>query len=255
MRGKIGIFFSVVLCLALVAGVGYYVVSRDTEGPEIIVSNQMLSYTEGQDKSELLAGVTAVDEKDGDVSDSLVVETVKPGKTGDRAIAVYVAMDSHSNVTRMEYEIAYQGGDSSTLNTVNPVPGGEEAEITEAPQESTEPPVSEEPEGENGAEGDADETALRQQAEADIAALPAGSPVVRLSQYSVTLSTRDTFNYANYIDSITDDHDTRDELYGGIQVDRSDLDMSQPGTYDVTYRVVDSNGNGSNTAHLRIIIQ
>ena len=59
-----------VVCLVLYLG-------KDRKGPEIFFDEErQIEYTEGMDEALLLEGVTAVDEKDGDVSDSLLVEDV-----------------------------------------------------------------------------------------------------------------------------------------------------------------------------------
>ena len=56
-----------------------------------------VSYTHLMDEALLLEGVTAVDEKDGDVSDSLLVEKVA-GTNGKEVIVTYVARDGANNV-------------------------------------------------------------------------------------------------------------------------------------------------------------
>ena len=56
-----------------------------------------VSYEEGMDESLLLQGVVAMDEKDGDVSDSLLVEKIA-GTNGKEVIVTYVARDSANNV-------------------------------------------------------------------------------------------------------------------------------------------------------------
>ena len=66
------------------------------------------------DEALLLEGVTAVDEKDGDVSDSLLVEKVA-GTNGKEVIVTYVARDGANNVGKASraFTVAgsYGGGD------------------------------------------------------------------------------------------------------------------------------------------------
>ena len=73
-----------------------------------------MSYEEGMDESLLLQGVVAMDEKDGDVSDSLLVEKIA-GTNGKEVIVTYVARDSANNVGKASraFPVAgsYMGGD------------------------------------------------------------------------------------------------------------------------------------------------
>jgi len=63
----------IVLCVALGAGTAAVVVTDDRKGPEIeLPADGDVTYEEGSDTAPLLEGVTATDEKDGDVTDSLM---------------------------------------------------------------------------------------------------------------------------------------------------------------------------------------
>ena len=69
----------IVLCVALGAGTAAVVVTDDRKGPEIeLPADGDVTYEEGSDTAPLLEGVTATDEKDGDVTDSLVIENIFP---------------------------------------------------------------------------------------------------------------------------------------------------------------------------------
>ena len=97
-----------VICLIFYLG-------RDRKGPEIFFNEEnQIVYSDGIDEELLLDGVTAVDEKDGDVSDSLLVEKVA-GTNGKEVIVTYVARDSSNNVGKASraFTVAsnYKGGD------------------------------------------------------------------------------------------------------------------------------------------------
>ena len=66
------------VCLFLYLG-------KDRTPPVISFGENPVSYEEGMDEELLLQGVTAVDEKDGDVSDSLLVEKIA-GTNGKEVI-------------------------------------------------------------------------------------------------------------------------------------------------------------------------
>ena len=77
---------AIIVCIGITAGTVFLVLNRDKTAPEIKVpGDNTLTYVAGQDKKLLLEGITAVDDKDGDVSDTLMVESVKPTADGTQA--------------------------------------------------------------------------------------------------------------------------------------------------------------------------
>lgn len=263
---------AIIVCIGITAGTVFLVLNRDKTAPEIKVpGDNTLTYVAGQDKKLLLEGITAVDDKDGDVSDTLMVESVKPTADGTQAEVTYTAMDNSHNVTKKKLMVNYQASGEAA-----PADSGQAPEGTEEGQESgeavTEAPA---PEGETTGEGtgegeaapadpSADPAAQEQPpqetaggaeaAEAAIAQLPAGSPQFRLNEYEVTLPVGSKFDYSTYIQDITDDKDDRSTLFRQIQL-QNPVDTNTPGTYEVVYYVVDSDGNQSNTAILKVNIQ
>ena len=81
----------VILCLGLMGFVGFMKFSEDNTPPEIQFQDNEIVYTAGDSYDGLLDGVTATDNKDGDVTESLVVESVYPNEDGQTAPIVYVA--------------------------------------------------------------------------------------------------------------------------------------------------------------------
>ena len=77
----------VIVCIGLGAGVVFLKGSDDNEGPKITFEEgKDTKYSSNTTKDELLQKVKAYDEKDGDVTDSLTVETMYPkndGKNGN----------------------------------------------------------------------------------------------------------------------------------------------------------------------------
>ena len=70
---------------------------RDELPPVISFPEGAVSYTQGDDPQSLLNGVTAIDERDGDVTESIMISSISV--TGDgTAIAVYHAKDGSNNV-------------------------------------------------------------------------------------------------------------------------------------------------------------
>ena len=70
---------------------------EDRTAPVIHMEEVQREYREGMSNEELLAGVTAMDETDGDVTGSLVVEKVSEVGNGT-VIVTYGVKDSSGNV-------------------------------------------------------------------------------------------------------------------------------------------------------------
>ena len=98
----------VILCLGLMGFVGFMKFSEDNTPPEIQFQDNKIVYTAGDSYDGLLDGVTATDNKDGDVTGSLVVESVYPNEDGQTATIVYVARDSHNNVGKANKVVTYR---------------------------------------------------------------------------------------------------------------------------------------------------
>ena len=80
--------------------------AADQTYPVITMEQEEASISVQDGEEALLEGVTAYDEKDGDVTDSIVIESVSRFVNG-RRIVTYAAFDSDNHVTKMEREISY----------------------------------------------------------------------------------------------------------------------------------------------------
>lgn len=79
--------------------------STDKVPPQISVENQELTLSIHEVETKLLEDVTAWDEKDGDVTDSLVVESLYGITEDSCATVIYAAFDKSGNVTKLERQI------------------------------------------------------------------------------------------------------------------------------------------------------
>ena len=230
-------------CAALLAGNVVIYIGKDRNGPEITVPQEELTYVAGSDTSALLNGVTAVDDRDGDVTSTVTVESIIPNEDQTGASVIYVAKDSKNNVTKAARLISYaaDAGQAAVQEA--------EAAAQQAAQEAAAA-------DQTAASGEDAQTADdgAAQNEAAIAALPAESPRFYLTQYSVEVERGAELNRLGYVQDITDDKDSRDELYQGIQIS-GEVDTNTPGEYMLEYYVVDSDGNTSNTAQLKVTVK
>ena len=98
----------IVLCLA--AFFGYRKLDQlrtDTRAPQIHIDEQPLEVSVRDDKSALLAGITASDNVDGDVTASLVVERVNLTDSDGSISVSYAAFDGAGNVAKAKREGRY----------------------------------------------------------------------------------------------------------------------------------------------------
>lgn len=247
-----------VITVLLAAAVVVLRFMNDRTGPVVTVKSD-LTYHNGITEEELLDGVTARDNKDGDVSDSLRVTAIYPGENDGQAVVIYMAKDSQNNVTKYIRILDVEAG--ATVDSIGKVPTDTSTD-TETEPESAEPETesveqletesAEQPETEAAAADP--ETAARESAEADIAALAPAAPVLRLKQYTVTIPVGSTFNQFSYLENVTDDKDTREMLYRQIMIEGS-VNPAAAGTYELTYWAKDTDGNSSNRAKLTVTVQ
>ena len=229
-------------CAALLAGNVVIYIGKDRNGPEITVPQEELTYVAGSDTSALLSGVTAVDDRDGDVTSTVTVESIIPNEDQTGASVIYVAKDSKNNVTKATRLISYAADAGQAA--------AQEAEA--AAQQATQEAAAADQTAASGEDAQtADDGAA--QNEAAIAALPAESPRFYLTQYSVEVERGAELNRLGYVQDITDDKDSRDELYQGIQIS-GEVDTNTPGEYMLEYYVVDSDGNRSNEEVMTVTV-
>lgn len=90
---------------------------RDELPPVISFPEGVVSYTQGDDPQSLLSGVTALDERDGDVTDSILISSISV--TGDgTAIAVYHAKDGSNNVAMSVRSVQFTPDEEAGLRGI-----------------------------------------------------------------------------------------------------------------------------------------
>lgn len=97
----------ILLCAAVL--MGYRVldgIREDTQPPKIQVGGQ-LTMSVQEPRETMLQGLTATDDRDGDVTDSLVVESILMTEKEATAKVVYAAFDSAGNVAKAEREVVF----------------------------------------------------------------------------------------------------------------------------------------------------
>ena len=99
MKTKVLLILSGLAAILLVLCAWRYFM-EDRRPPQIDVPFSQVSYQEGQDPRILLNGVTATDDRDGDVSKSLRADRIFFSEDGTRVCVTFAAKDSHHNVSK-----------------------------------------------------------------------------------------------------------------------------------------------------------
>ncbi|WP_461816136.1 immunoglobulin-like domain-containing protein [Faecalimonas sp.] len=217
MRNKlitsILIFMSVILLGASVL----ILRKEDRTAPVIEVGKSAITYKEGEDYDQLLEGVVAEDNKDGDVTDKIFVDKIVKSGDGKKAIVKYAVIDQAKNVGTAERKVTYEEN--------------KKEEIKMHPEEKKEEEVT--------------ETSEQQDK---------GMPVIRLKSSTVTVKKGSRFSALSYVDTVEDNQDNKSDLYKRIHIDGK-YNINVQGTYVLQYYVRDHEGNMSNIEKLTLIVQ
>lgn len=104
-RGTAAVF---ILVLAVWAGLRVYSIrSVDSTPPVITCDSDVVEIRVGADESALLKGVTAYDDRDGDLTDEIIIKGVSQLITADTAKVTYIAFDSSNNMTTTSRTVHY----------------------------------------------------------------------------------------------------------------------------------------------------
>lgn len=237
----------VLFALSVVLGIMFVRLhlNTDTVPPVIAIPEEEAVYEEGMDKALLLEGVTATDDVDGDVSDSLMVESVIPLDDGQTATVIYYAKDRSNNVTKATRIVQYRSANAE--------------EWMEELEKMTEEPVQEES-GTEQNESETVDTGTMEEGESESSSESAGkvqadAPTLELSTEKVNIQVGSNFNPLEYVKDIRDDKDDRNHLFGQIHIDRNTVNTAVPGTYEVVFSVTDSDNNCSEQEVLTVIVE
>lgn len=247
-------------CIAL-AGAGYMTYkNQDRTAPEIKVDqSEKIAYTEGEDYGKLLEGVTAQDDKDGDLTSEVFVEKVVP-VSKKKAAVYYGVTDKAKNVGTASREVTYQAAedsdaaeetaqDTASKDTTQKTDEKSEKKTKKKSKKAKAKKTAEEKKAEETAQ---DAAAADQQSEA---LQPNGTrPAMKLAEEAKTIARGTSFNALNEVTDAVDDKDDRDTLFRGLHID-GNYNVNQAGTYTLQYYVQDSDGNASDPITFTLTVQ
>ncbi len=262
MQGK-KLYFLLIVCVIIIfSGCVISTIVTDKEPPEIIISEAGIIdlFTDDMDIKELLKGVTAYDEHDGDVTDSLSIVNLIVINDRQFIQVTYAASDKRNNIAQKSTKIKYSGTkdfinislteNDSTDNdgTDNEIPSQSDSDTTTEPQDT---PVS----GENQtteSQPPAEEGGSGTPVKIDKAAVDAtGIPQIELKYTDYTLHKGKEFTTANALSMVSDTYDDSEDVSNRIVINGlEEIDTDTVGDYELSYLVSDKKGNRSEAQKL-----
>lgn len=273
--------FLLVACIGLAGAVVYMRMNTDTQGPEITFTDQAPTlYHSDMNNNELLAGVTATDNKDGDVSSSLTVESVYE-MDASHVVVTYTAKDKSNNITKQKLELEMDSasikeaskdtsgfGEQTDAADAEATTGADTKNTEKADAKAADTSDSQTSEQDSEDTSSVEETketptptpevdeaqAEKEKQEAEANAMPSQNPKIYLTDYLIKVPVGTSVDLLSYVSEIKDDSDDVYALWRKVQI-TGEVNSAVPGTYKCTYYVIDSQNNISNNAVLTVIVE
>ena len=241
----------------------------DKNGPVITLDQDEIQVSIYDDKSVLLTGITAVDSKDGDVTDSLVVEGISNYIESGRRKYTVVAFDSDNNISRVTRELVYTDYQAPRFSLSGPLrfafsdndyTAGLTASDCIDGDLSSKIRITYDDGFSYGVAGEYKLTYTVSNSGGDAIQLPVtvefynsgdeiSGPQIELHSYLVYIKVGQAVNPSAYI---------KDVSSYGLEISNLNIEnavnSSEPGVYEVVYRAVDSEGQ-TGTARLIVVVE
>lgn len=278
-----------VIDIILLAVCVFLYVRQDRAVPVISFSEDPIVYSESMDEEQLLEGVTAMDDEDGDVSDTLVIEKIAETSDG-KVIVTYAALDGSNNVAKVSRILPVEK--KPEVLTPNTEPSQEESQeettSEEGVQDQEEDQNTPEPDanGENNDENNEGNNEGNNNENDDDQANGAGrrtieppqvqepgennvgandnpdtgvrenqAPIMQLSTNVLPIPAGSTaVDWNSCIGNLSDDTDSRDQLFSNIVME-GNVDLTTPGDYPVVLYTKDSEGAESERNTLLVHVE
>lgn len=237
--------------------------SMDNTYPEFSIADPeaILKVSINATDEELLAGVTAYDKKDGDLTSQIIVESISKFITGNVCKITYTVADADNHVSRISRKIEFTDyvPPQFTLTRQLCLYVGEDADITKIIGA-----VDVYDNKENGGDisskvkilsssvstqqaGEYTVTAQVTNSLGDTSKLQAVvvvrqknnlEPKINLKNNIVYIKKDSEFDALSYVDTVTS-YSGQEMDKDGVKVDKTSVDTSKAGCYSVTYKVAD----------------
>lgn len=281
---------AIVLAIFLWGGGMFFYQRRDTTAPEITINETELIYEDDMAEEELFLGVSAWDNKDGNLDGSVIIEKIVTDKEKETAVITYGVSDASGNVGKLNRQLTYlvRAVEEEAIppitevveNTVEEVVEEEVQQQAVEEEEAAEEDVPEEaeaeaeqqqdPEEEASSEESGEEEVAEEEQQQEAEALPRageaaegtrqrvaqnqGRPALTFKDGRVKTAKGMDPAWVNIIGSLTDDKDDYGTLFGTLRI-HGEYDRNTVGNYAVTVTVKDSDGNESAPVPITIEVQ
>lgn len=237
MDKKFSAFILVIISLIFGGTIFAYYTIKDTVSPTMSFSVQddQATYKSGDEESVLKKYVTATDNIDGDISNNVVIENFIYLSDYTRVKVTFVVRDSSNNITKKSLIFKYEASE----NELEELKTSQIAFQNSVNNDNVETNVSNDLNSEETNDGNKENIS--------------SNPELILKKDTVTLSLGQTFNIADYIESLSDDNDSFEELSKKIVID-GNYDIKKKGEYKLVIYCKDKEGNLSNKSYFTLNI-
>lgn len=232
-------------------------INTDKTIPQITVAEEMIEVSLKAKDEELLNGITAYDEKDGDLTNKIIVESISRFTEKGVCKVIYAVCDSNNNVAKATRMIKYKGYESPKfsvkgnlcfslyehIDISHCIYARDSLEgditgkivITSENYSTSIPGIYSIDATVTNSKGDTSSINLPLILE-DI---PLSAPKIELSEYLLYCKKGGKIDFNSYIVDALDYQET--SLKNKVTVE-TNIDFNKPGTYNVHYYVTDSLG-------------
>ena len=289
--------FGIVVFLIAVASFGYFkyeqINSKDNQAPVITMDSDSVEVSCQEGDEELLKGITAMDSKDGDVTGSLIVESISNFMENHTRNMTVAAFDSDNHATKASRKITYKDYTAPTFALTEPLRFAMntqdimgtltcsdmlDGDVTGKIKMSSEYYVQADVAGEypmvyQVANSAGDVQKLPVTVEIYDPSKEAPKPQFELSEYLVYTPAGTAIDPWSYVQQITmggiefkrgedgvlrDPNPAEKQERTAITADEVQItnpaDFNTPGTYEILYQMTDDSGKESATGQIRLIV-
>ncbi len=251
---------------------GFFIHQRrtlDNTLPEITLDTDFIEVNCDATNEDFLKGVTATDEKDGDLTSKVIVESVSRFIEPGVCEVKYAVCDSNNHVARATRKVRYKDYEapkftldnslcfslyeniniSSLIGAVDSIEGdiSENVVITSPDYTSAVTGIFTLELSVANKKGDTSTLSIPLIMEDR----PLSAPVIELKEYLVYVDKNKRFNFEDYIVSATDRNE--EDLTDQVKID-DNVNFSESGTYTVHYFVTDKN-DAEGHAVLTVVVE
>lgn len=261
----------ILFCITFITFCGIFVfekVTKENDYPQIIIEQDTIEMSVQDDKSKLLEGVSAYDNKDGDITDKILIESISKFISDSTCKVTYTVCNSNNHVTSATRKVTYTDYTPprimlkdalcfSKLQNVNlmdyitaqdVIDGDITQNIIVTSSDFTEKTVGNYTVSlqVTNSVGDVVQTQLPVVVE-DRSLY---SPVIKLSTYILYTKVEQKINIYKYIDGVYTYQGDKTDLDVTVE---SDIDIHHPGTYQAHYYATDKQGRVGHSILLMIV--